>query len=115
LGKVALILLLASSLYSAGIYETIFDGNCRACHNATIEDSAPFIHKVVKRYKTKYPKEKDFVSHLSNWVASPNVENSLFKEAIKHYGLMPELGIDKDTLKGIAKYLYRQNDSQDKK
>ncbi len=106
MGKVALISLLISSLYSAGIYETIFDGNCRACHNATDEDSAPFINRVAKRYKAKYPKKEEFVSHLSNWVASPDKKTALFPKAVKHYGLMPDLGIDKDTLKGIANYLY---------
>ncbi len=108
MGKVAFISLLVSSLYSAGIYETIFDGNCKACHNITDEDSAPFINRVIKIYKKRYPKKNEFILHLSNWVVNPDKTTSLFPKAIKHYGVMPELGIDKETLKGIANYLYNR-------
>ncbi len=107
MGKVVFgTLLLNSLLLSADIYETIFDGNCGSCHTIKDSSSAPLITEVIKIYKANYPKKKDFIKALSSWVYNPNKDNSLFPKAIKHYGLMPELGIDKETLSGIASYLY---------
>ncbi len=106
--KIVLIFLSTLSLsYSVDIYETIFDGNCGSCHTQKDESSAPTITKVIKRYKKMHPIKDDFIKSLSNWVSNPNKKESLFKDAIKHYGLMPELGIDKETLQGIAKYLHQ--------
>ena len=112
MGKTLLISsLFCSYLMSAGMYETIFDGNCGSCHTVNDASSAPLIQNIIKKYKEKYPAKKEFVKALSNWVYSPNKKNSLFPKAIKHYSLMPELGIDKDTLQGIATYLYdRKNE-----
>ena len=107
MGKTLLIFFLFfSSLMSADIYETIFDGNCGSCHTTSDASSAPLIQNVIKRYKKHHPTKKEFVEALSSWVYKPNKENSLFPEAIKRYSLMPELGIDKETLQGIATYLY---------
>jgi len=109
MGKKLLTLTLFCSFLSAtDIFETIFDGNCGSCHTIKDRSSAPLVSEVIKRYKDKYPKQKEFVKALSSWVYHPNKEKSLFLDAIKHYGLMPELGIDKDTLEGIAKYLYHR-------
>ena len=88
------------------MYETIFDGNCGSCHTVNDASSAPLLQDIIKKYKDKYPNEKEFVKALSDWVYSPNRKKSLFPDAIKHYSLMPELGIDKETLQGIAAYLY---------
>lgn len=108
MGKVVIISILAFNIaFGTDIYETIFEGNCGSCHTLKDRSSAPLVTEVIKRYKNKYPKEKDFVNALSNWVFSPNKKNSLFPKAIKYYGLMPELGIDKETLRGIARYLYK--------
>ncbi len=111
MGKAVLIFLSFCSLtFAADIYETIFDGNCGSCHTIKDTSSAPLIQNVIKKYKEKYPTKKEFVKALSNWVYKPNKKNSLFPEAIKHYSLMPELGIDKETLQGIAAYLYDKKD-----
>jgi len=95
-----------SCLVGASMYETIFDGNCGSCHTTNDASSAPLIQNVIKKYKDKYPTKKEFIKALSKWVYTPNTKNSLFPEAIKHYSLMPELEIDKETLQGIAAYLY---------
>ena len=112
MGKTILITsVFCSYLMSASMYETIFDGNCGSCHTVNDASSAPLIQNVIKKYKEKYPTKKEFAKALSSWVYSPNKENSLFLEAIKRYSLMPELGIDKETLQGIATYLYdRKNE-----
>ncbi len=111
MGKAVLIFLLFCSLtLAADIYETIFDGNCGSCHTKNDASSAPLLQNVIKRYKEKYPTKKEFVKALSSWVYKPNKKTSLFPKAIKHYSLMPELGIDKETLQGIATYLYDKKD-----
>ncbi len=113
MGKIVLLFpLLLSSLSAVSIFETIFDGNCKSCHNLKDEDSAPFIDKIVQKYKLEYPAKKDFIFHLSNYVYYPKIKKSLFPKAIKHYGIMPQLSIDKDTLRGIALYLYKRKFKQ---
>ena len=44
---------------------------------------------------------------MSNWVVKPNKETSLMHDMIDKYGLMPELGYDKSTLKEITTYIYK--------
>jgi len=57
-------------------------------------------------YITAFPKKKDFIDYLSKWVVKPNSKTSLMNNAIKKYGLMPELAFDVETLKEVAEYIY---------
>jgi hypothetical protein len=85
----------------------LFYGNCIACHGEVGKKVAPHLSEVKGYYLLKYPEKEEFVSHMAQWLSSPNEENALHKEAIKKYKLMPYLAIDLDTLTKIATYIYK--------
>ena len=85
----------------------LFNGNCVTCHKTDdLNKSAPSIQEIQSNYKNAFPNKKDFINYMSEWVVNPNEETSLMNLDIKKYGLMPELGYDKVTIKEIAEYIY---------
>lgn len=101
-----LIHLLLINLYSFDEGELFFDGNCVTCHFKSKKTSAPSIKEVKENYLRAFPKEENFVEYMTTWVLKPKEETSLMQNAIKEFGLMPELGYDEYTLKKISKYIY---------
>jgi len=99
--------LLLTNLAFADNGSLLFNGNCATCHFTDKASSAPTIHQVRQRYLKAFPDKKDFVEYMSNWVVKPNKETSLMHDMIDKYGLMPELGYDKSTLKEITTYIYK--------
>lgn len=93
----------------ADYQELLFNGNCITCHRTdNLNKSAPTIMEIQKRYKDAFPKKKEFVEYMSNWVLKPNVDGSLMIDAIEKYEIMPELAYDKDTLNEISEYIYEK-------
>lgn len=106
--KVLWICYFVSQFLFAGSYEgLLFHGNCIACHDITASKSAPSIVQIQQVYKNAFRTEKAFVEYMSTWVYQPNEEGSLMHQAVKKYGLMPQLAYDKKVLEQIATYLYR--------
>jgi len=99
-------LLLISSLQADDMSSLLFNGNCITCHKENQAISAPSIIEVQKRYKSVFATKEEFVEYMSTWVQYPKEETSIMQDAIKKYGLMPELGFDKETLKDITTYIY---------
>jgi hypothetical protein len=97
-------------MLSANENRLLFFGNCIACHGEFGKKSAPHLLEVKGYYLMKYPKKKDFVTHLSTWVANPNREEALLSKEIEKYKLMPYLAIDLETLQKIATYMYENDD-----
>ncbi len=97
---------IAISTLSANEASLLFNGNCTMCHHETKALSAPSIQDVQKIYKQKFKKKDEFVAYMSKWVHSPNEKDALMKDAVKKYGLMPELGFDKEMLRDISTYIY---------
>jgi len=95
-----------SSLNAGDIRSLLFHGNCITCHDEHKSISAPSIDEIKKNYLRAFPKRKDFVAYMSEWVVKPNKEGSIMLDAIKKYELMPELGFDKSTLVEISAYIY---------
>lgn len=81
-------------------------GNCITCHNETKDISAPSLQYIKEKYHSAFPEKIDFVAYMSTWVLKPNSKTSIMQDKINQYGLMPELGYDKDTLEKIAAYIY---------
>jgi len=106
---IILFLLLISSVF-ANENQLLFYGNCIACHGELGKKVAPHLSEVKGYYLVAYPEKEEFVTHMSEWISSPNEENAQHKEAIKKYKLMPNLAIDLDTLIKIATYIYENND-----
>ena len=95
--------------YASKYSELFFSGNCSSCHFKNTAVSAPSILEIKQRYITAFPKQEDFVNHMSTWVKKPNFKTSLMNDAIKKYEIMPELGFDLDTIKIISLYIYKNN------
>lgn len=104
--KYLILLLLVFTLKADNTASLLFNGNCIACHKESESVSAPSIMKIQKVYKNAFSEKEEFVSYMSKWVQDPKKETSLMHDAVKKYGLMPELGFDIDTLKDISTYIY---------
>ncbi|MCD6191511.1 MAG: cytochrome C [Sulfurimonas sp.] len=61
---------------------------------------------VRENYLRAFPKRKDFIEYMSQWVIEPNAETSIMLDAIKKYKLMPLLGYEVTTIEDIAAYIY---------
>jgi hypothetical protein len=105
--RLVYIFLLSPTIWSADMGTLLFNGNCATCHHLNKASSAPTIFEVRKRYLKAFPNKKDFIEYMSNWVVKPKKETSLMQDKILKYGLMPELGYDKSTIKEIADYIYK--------
>jgi mono/diheme cytochrome c family protein len=106
--KIVLLLCgLSLYMYAISLGETLFNGNCVTCHKIDTPNSAPTIGEIQMRYKKALPTQENFVGFMARWVQKPDAKTALMPEAISHYGLMPELGFDQETLEEIARYLYQ--------
>ncbi|WP_457745196.1 cytochrome C [Sulfurimonas sp.] len=103
------LLFLVSQLYADNISALLFQGNCTACHHKVVNKSAPSMMQVRQNYLKAFPRKKEFVQYMSQWVKNPTSEHSIMHNAIQKYKLMPELAFDKETLKEISSYIYDTN------
>jgi len=104
--KFGILFIIFLNLEASNLELLLFNGNCTTCHFINENKSAPSMKKIQAKYKKAFPKKVDFVNYMSNWVEHPNKDTSLMLNAISKYGLMPELGFEKEVLKGITSYIY---------
>lgn len=109
IGQFILVVVISTFSYGNNNAPLLLNGNCITCHHETKSISAPSLKLIKKRYKNAFPKKKDFVQYMSQWVLKPNIQGSLMNDMIQKYSLMPELGFDKDTLEIITAYIYDEN------
>jgi len=67
---------------------------------------APPMPMVKKHYQRTYPEREEFVEKVAAWIAAPNADAALLHHAVERFGLMPPLGINKETRQQIAGYIY---------
>ena len=84
----------------------LFHGNCVTCHFETKAVSAPSMMQVRQKYLDVFSDKKEFVKYMSNWVANPKEETSIYLDAVKKYKLMPQLGYEREVIEDIASYIY---------
>ena len=101
-----LVILTALELNANSLGSLLFHGNCITCHNETKDISAPSMLSVRENYLRAFPKRKDFIEYMSQWVIEPKAETSIMLDAIKKYKLMPLLGYEVTTIEDIAAYIY---------
>ncbi len=101
-----LIFCFSVSLYGKSEGRLLLYGNCITCHHETKSISAPSLKIIKKRYHEAFKDKETFVNYMAEWVNSPNARGSIMQDMVKKYGLMPELGYDKETLEKIALYIY---------
>lgn len=104
--SVFLISLFCAVSFADDAASLLFNGNCLTCHNETKNISAPSAQELRERYKKVFKNRDEFVSYMSKWVEHPQEKTSIMSDAIKKYGLMPELGFDIQTLMDISGYIY---------
>ena len=104
--KFIILSILLLNLEASNLEALLFNGNCTTCHFINEDKSAPSMKKIQAKYKKAFPKKVDFINYMSNWVKHPNKDTSLMSNAISKYGLMPELGFEKEVLKEITSYIY---------
>lgn len=103
----AILLALVVHLNAISLGETLFNGNCTTCHEGTlVAKSAPTTEEINRVYKNEFKSKKEFVEFMATWVYDPDAKTALMPEAIRKYELMPILGLDKESLKIIAEYMY---------
>ncbi len=103
---VPLIVLFSVSLYAAPSGETLFQGNCVTCHDHTKTLSAPSIKEIQARYKSVFHTKEAFVSFAVRWLNAPEAKSAILQDAVKKFELMPTIGVDQESLKAIAEFLY---------
>lgn len=104
--SVILFLLLVTFGFGSNFSQTLFYGNCTSCHQIDVAKSAPSIIEIKHVYLDIFPKKDDFVEFMSTWIYEPYENTALMPDAVKKYGLMPELGYDLGMLEDIATYIY---------
>ena len=97
---------LSVSLYAAPSGETLFQGNCVTCHDYTKTLSAPAIKEIQARYKNVFHTKEAFVSFTVRWLNAPDAKSAILQDAVKKFELMPTIGVDQESLKAIAEFLY---------
>jgi len=95
-------------IYAEGL--KIVSDNCISCHSphATGKNRiAPPLIAVKQHYLDATESEEEFVSTMSSFLASPDIKKSKMSNAVRRFGIMPNLGYSTDSYKAVATYLYR--------
>ncbi|MFK7947242.1 MAG: DUF3365 domain-containing protein [Saprospiraceae bacterium] len=83
--------------------------NCYSCHNPeTTEEKrlAPPMIAVKRHYTEETNSKAEFIAAFSKFMENPTRENSKMPNAIKRFGVMPNLSFPKEKVQLIADYLY---------
>ncbi|MCB9226715.1 MAG: DUF3365 domain-containing protein [Chitinophagales bacterium] len=97
-----------SETYYEGL--KIVDQNCITCHlpKAGMDNRiAPPLFAVKQHYYTKGMQETEFIKNMTDFLLSPKIEHSKMPNAIEKFGLMPNLGMNKEQYEAVALYIYR--------
>ena len=91
--------------------EALFKINCSACHGTTggmdmKKRLAPPIVAVRSHYISTYSDKDSFVNAIVNWVAKPDESQTMMRGAIRHFKIMPTLGVPTADVEKIAAYIY---------
>ena len=86
---------LVTSLFASKDAEKIFDAKCAMCHIKTMPTNktkliAPPLMGVMRHVKMAYPKKKDAVAFMVDYVQNPTKEKAIcMQQKIARFGLMP--------------------------
>lgn len=86
--------------------------SCFSCHspNANAEAmAAPNMAEVKQVYINKYGKEQDFVDAMVAFLTDPSEDKAIMANAVKSFGIMPNMGYGKGMIQAAAGYLYQSN------
>lgn len=83
--------------------------NCYTCHNPQTKEGkrlAPPMIAVKRHYVDATDTKEEFIAAFANFLENPTRENSKMPNAIKRFGVMPNLSFPKEKIQLIADYLY---------
>lgn len=82
--------------------------NCISCHapNKIENNVAPSLATIKEYYLKENNNESQFVKMMTSFLLNPTIEQAKMPNAVKKYGLMPQMGMDKEQYNLIASYLF---------
>ncbi len=88
----------------------LFDQKCMICHITKGKTSetmlAPPFYEVKERYLKASMDKEDFIEIVGDWVKNPSADNVLIPDAVKHFGIMPNLNYSEKNINQISQYIY---------
>lgn len=95
----------SESILSKGF--NIVDANCLNCHAHGNENGiAPTLDAIKMAYKTTYNDSAVFQEKMIAFLKEPVEKNTLMKDAVTQYGLMPGMGLSDEEIKQVVMYIY---------
>ena len=85
--------------------------NCISCH-APDSKIAPNLLAIKTSFEEASSNETEFVDQMTSFLLNPTVENSKMPKATEKFGIMPNLGMDKEQYNAVATYLFNTNISK---
>lgn len=86
--------------------------NCISCHQVDPTKSnisAPSIQEIGITYHERYKNQHDFSKAMSDFLLKPSINKFLMEDAVKQYGMMPNMGYSQEQANAVSAYLF-QND-----
>lgn len=89
----------------------LFQTHCASCHGVAggmdmSKRSAPPIIAVRKHYIGTYSDKFSFVNTIADWVEKPDSNKTQMRGAIRRFGLMPKITVNRDNAEKIAAYIF---------
>ncbi len=86
--------------------------NCASCHVAEPGAGivvAPSLLEIKNAYLQDFDQQADFVKGMTAFMLRPSVANARMQDAIKQYGMMPDLSMSKQHYDAVATYIFTQS------
>jgi mono/diheme cytochrome c family protein len=99
-----------SASYTEGL--GIIQQNCISCHSpkgSLPNEVAPSLQLLRQHYLAAEKTESAFIHGMSLFLLKPEAGQSRMPEAVRQFGLMPNLGYTKEQYDAVAFYLYHSN------
>lgn len=85
----------------------LFNELCASCHvHKSGSRIAPPLFAIKTLTRLSYPQRAEFINRVVDWVKEPTLEGALMQDAVKIYGVMPQLGYDESDVRKVAEYIY---------
>lgn len=88
---------------------SILANNCASCHALDGREEAkiaPTFRTIKAAYAKQSASEADFVQSMTRFLQQPEADQAKLPEAVKSYGIMPNLGLSESDYQAVASYLY---------
>jgi len=106
---ILLITLFSFPVFAADEGKQLYEQYCAVCHRADIAPQnrvAPALFMVRRHYIGSYPDELSFINAVADWVETRDPSTSLMPGAVRRYGIMPEIVIEREKVEKIAAFIF---------